>query len=543
MMGVAIRKESSLGVTEVNEKVNIMDFFQSQILPELHDTNHANRPVVKATSIKYVSTFRNQFAREHLAQLLPMLIHHLGSPVVVVHTFSAYTIERILFTKQVIADGKKSPKIGIEDIKPVLEPLFTGLFAIIDSQESENDYVMKCVMRSLAVLGEDVLPVTNIVIEKLTAALARVAKNPSNPQFNHFMFESIAVLIRSICSRDPSKTETFENLLFEPFTTILQLDVAEFTPYVFQVLAQLLEYRPAAAGLGPAYTNLFQPILSPLLWEHKGNVPALTRLLQAYIKKAADSLVEHLVPILGVFQKLMSVRSTETSAFDILSSCVRFFPQEHMESKLSTIFQILLIRLQASTKAPRYKRLVTNFFALFVGKFGPPVFAERMNAVQAGLGLTILEQVWLPRLKDDPPVQRAEAKLQTIALTKLLCEFPTLLSDAKGQQLWSASLAAAVMLLTSNPFMLNTEIDEDDEVELDVSYDSQFSLLKFAAKPAEDFFTEWADPLSTFAQSLHRLCSSQPGHFLPLIQQSLSVDPKLSSGLESMLQQAGLQLV
>jgi exportin-2 (importin alpha re-exporter) len=106
------------------------------------------------------------------------------------------------------------------------------------------------------------------------------------------------------------------------------MDIAEFTPYVFQVLAQLLEYRPAGSGLGEAYTQLFTPLLTPALWEKKGNIPALARLFQAYIVKAAPDLVGKLQPILGVFQKLLASKATETSAFEILNSAIVHFPQQ-----------------------------------------------------------------------------------------------------------------------------------------------------------------------------------------------------------------------
>ena len=44
--------------------------------------------------------------------------------------------------------------------------------------------------------------------------------------------------------------DAFEAMLFPPFQQVLQADIAEFTPYVFQVLAQLLECR---TGLSAAY--------------------------------------------------------------------------------------------------------------------------------------------------------------------------------------------------------------------------------------------------------------------------------------------------
>ncbi|GKY96134.1 hypothetical protein MPSEU_000573500 [Mayamaea pseudoterrestris] len=541
VMGVAIRKESASGVAELNNAVNIMEFFQTQIFPELQDMEHMRVPVVKATSIKFVSTFRNQFSREQHGLILPVLINHLGSPIVVVHTFAAYAIERILFTKEDV-DGRKQPKIGGPELQPALQPLFKGLFALIDkSDANENDYVMKCVMRALVTLGPDVAPVTQVVIEKLTAALARVAKNPHNPQFNHCLFESIAVLIRSMCSNNPSATGSFEQLLFDPFTTILRMDIGEFTPYVIQILAQLLEYRPVGSGLGQSYSSLFEPILTPVLWEQKGNLPALTRLMQAYIKKAPADLIQYINQILGVFQKLLSVRSTETYAFDVLTSAVFYLPAEHMEPKIPTVFQILLVRLQASTTAPRYKRLISNFFALYVAKHSPKVYMDRLDAIQVGLGVTLLEQVWLPRLQTDPPSQHLEAKAQVVALSKLLCDYPPLLADSKGQQIWMVGIAATIRILTSDLFKTRAQEGEEESEALEIEYDSKFSLLKYASKPAEDYIPEHIDPVRLFVHSLHRLVSPQPGQLAPQLKANL--EPQLFSGLETMFQNAGLQLV
>jgi exportin-2 (importin alpha re-exporter) len=542
MMGIAIRKESAQGVTEVNSAVNVVEFFQNNILPELQDTNHSNRPVVKATALKFVSTFRNQFSREHLIQLLPMSIQHLASPVIVVHTFAAYSIERVLVSK-VNTNGLMRPKIGAAELLPVMEPLFQGLFRIIDNEEwNENDYVMKCVMRSLSSAGESVIPVTEIVITKLTGALGRIAKNPRNPQFNHCLFESIAILIRSALSKDPNQGELFERLLFVPFTTILTMEIVEFTPYVFQLLAQLLEFRPAGSGLGMSYQNLFQPILTPDLWEQKGNVPALARLMQAYIKKAAPELTPHISPILGVWQKLIASKATEASAFDILSAIVVFFPPETLQTALSTIFQILLTRLQGSMQQVRFKRLVTNFFALYVGKFGSQAFIEPLNAKQAGLGFNILNQVWLPRLVSDPPTQRTEAKTQITGLTKFITETPALLADDTGRQIWGLALKGAVTVLASPSLKITPDLSLEDDMEVEITYDATFSRLHYAYKPIDEYFPEVADPSATFVQSLQRLCASKPP-IIGLIQQSLGGDPKLQLSFESMCAQAGVQLV
>ena len=107
---------------------------------------------------------------------------------------------------------------------------------------------MKFVMRILIVSKEDVLPATQTLLDKLTSYLARVDKRPHIPRYNHWLFESIAVLIKSVCRVEPNATLSFEGFLFPPFQIILQMDVSEFTPFVFQIFAQLLEYRTLDVG-------------------------------------------------------------------------------------------------------------------------------------------------------------------------------------------------------------------------------------------------------------------------------------------------------
>ena len=397
MMGIAVRRESSQGVSEVNQAVNVMDFFQTQILPELQDGNHSVRPVLKAAAIKFVTVFRNQFEKQNLVVIMPMLIAHLSSPVVVVHTFAAYAIERILVTREDPNVNTSRHKFGSTEVQQFLQPLFTGLFTIIDNEESnENEYVMKCVMRSLATAREDILPVAQIVTTRLTDTLVRVAKNPKNPQFNHYLFESISVLVRSVCLKDPNATSQFEPLLFIPFNAILQQDVAEFTPYVFQILAQLLELRAPGTGLGEAYTQLFPPLLTPSIWEKKGNVPALARLFQAYIDKAAVELAPKLNPILGVFQKLLASKATEISAFEILNSAISHFPPAVMEPAIPTLFQLLLVRLQSSRTTKllynpiilrnRWNQNIVCFCSLIIiiGMIGGTTIITIQNMIQRG---------------------------------------------------------------------------------------------------------------------------------------------------------------
>lgn len=547
MMGISIVRDSPLsGVTEVSKGVNLLDFFQNHVLPELRDGNHQSRPVVKATSLKFVSKFRNQFTTEQLVQLIPIVVTHLSSPVVVVHTFAAYTLERMFFTKEFPESLTVSkPKLQSAAIREFLDPIFAGLFSIVESAEhNENEYGMKCVMRALATAGQDVVPVTELVMNKLTAVLIRVAPNPRNPQFNHYLFESIAVLVKNVCLINPEATGAFEPLLFPPFNDILRLQVAEFTPYVFQILAQLLEFRPTNAGLGDAYTQLFHPILKPPLWEVRGNVPALARLLKAYISLASNELVSHLTPILGISQKLLASKITETSAFDILDSVVLYFARDAFIPFLKPLMQLLLQRLQAG-KTPRYIKLVTSFFALVVGKLGAETFLDCMNSMQPGLAIMILQQVWIPRMKADPPKVFIETKVQAIGLTRIICDTTALIADPKGHETWVSALVVLVNLFSSTTHFgrgSDKDYSPDDAKDIEIGYDSVYSRLVFATKKSEDPFSDISNPAELFVKSLHAMIMQRRDEVLALIQHTISIEPKLSSGLELLFQQSGLSL-
>jgi exportin-2 (importin alpha re-exporter) len=141
-----------------------------------------------------------------------------------------------------------------------------------------------------------------------------------------------------------------EEALYSPFAFILQQDIqgewppnalvpwsllhayshvflVEFVPYVFQLFAALLELNPSAS-LANIYKSLIPPILTPVLWESKGNIPALVRLLSSMIIRGAPDMVadNQVEPILGIFQKLISTRANETHAFDLVETVIANFP-------------------------------------------------------------------------------------------------------------------------------------------------------------------------------------------------------------------------
>jgi len=81
----------------------------------------------------------------------------------------------------------------------------------------------------------------------MTAKLLDVCRNPRFAGFNHSLFDAVAALINATATDSPTLT-LLEDKLFPCFDHVLQQDVQEFQPYVFQIFALLIirnqELRP-----------------------------------------------------------------------------------------------------------------------------------------------------------------------------------------------------------------------------------------------------------------------------------------------------------
>lgn len=209
----------------------------------------------------------------------------------------------------------------------------------------------------------------------------------------------------------------FEQTLFPAFQIVLEKDVQEFAPYVFQIFSQLIETRQAP--LPAVYVqSLFTPLLSPLLWERPGNVPALVRLLQAYLMRAGKEVVAggYIQSVLGVFQRLVSAKSTDHHGMKILETLVDNVPLESLGNFLPTIWGILLFRLQNSSTT-KYIKCFIGLCSLFVIRHGPLLLSDNLNKVQPGLFDMIVQQVWGPNIAKI--AGEKEIKLCCLASTKV----------------------------------------------------------------------------------------------------------------------------
>ncbi|KAF5181614.1 Exportin-2 [Thalictrum thalictroides] len=512
---VSLATKKAGGTSVSTDLINVDNFFSTVIVPELRSQDVNGFPMLKAGSLKFFTMFRNQIPKHVAIALMPDVVRFLTSESNVVHSYAASCIEKLLLVKDV--GGR--PRYTSSDISPFLLILMNNLLNALKFPDSEeNPYVMKCIMRVLGVAdvsGE----VAHECISCLTKILEEVCKNPKNPVFNHYLFEAVAGLVRRACEKDSSLIAVFEQNLFPILQKILRDDITEFWPYAFQLLAQLVEL--SKPPMHQTYMQVFELLLSPDLWKRSANVPALVRLLQAYLKKAPHELNQQqtLSQVLGIFNKLVSVSSTEEMGFYVLNTVVENLGYDVISSYVAHIWAALFTRLQSHPTGKFVKSLVI-FMSLFLIKHGPAALVESINAVQPGGDLfgTILDKFWVPHLK--AITGTIELKLVSVSSTRLICESPVLL-DPSAAARWGNMLDSIVTLLSRPEQERVNEEPEMPDIGDTVGYTATFVHLHNAGKKDEDPVKEIHDPKEFLVRSLAGLAHTTPGRYPAIIQRFL----------------------
>ena len=292
------------GTTQVNSLVNIGDFYSAHILPELQNSNIDIYPILKAECIKYLISFRNVLPATTVKGSIPHLALLLGSSSTVVHSYAGSAIDRCIL----VSETKNEALLQPEEIVTLAEQTFALCFQALEKSGSEqNEYVMKALMRLVEGLKGKIVNFAADLLTQFVNKIRLVAKNPTKPNYIHYLFESLTVLIKSVCGVcEFNAVSEFDNHLFPVFQDILREEVEGIIPYIFQVLAVMMEQQKGA--IPEPYFQLLPFILMPALWERQGYVGPSVRLLQAFIEKSPERIIqgEKLKPILGLFTEKLN---------------------------------------------------------------------------------------------------------------------------------------------------------------------------------------------------------------------------------------------
>ena len=189
---------ASQGVTSINDFANVIEFFQNHISRDLVSDTGVE-PILQVDAIKYLYIFRSQITAQQWRDAFPLVVKHLGSPNYVVYTYAAIALERTM----ALVDNSKQLVIERANIEVLAAQLLQHLFNLIEKDTSsaklqENEFLMRCVMRVLIIIKENVVPILAETLAHLVKITRISGENPSNPRFNYYLFEALGAFIRYI---------------------------------------------------------------------------------------------------------------------------------------------------------------------------------------------------------------------------------------------------------------------------------------------------------------------------------------------------------
>lgn len=521
------------GVKTVNPHVNVVEFFQNHIASDL--INDAGvEPISKVDAIKYLHNFRSQLTKDQWQAAFQPLIKNLASTDYVVYTYAAIAVERVLY----LTNDAGEHLFARADIEPFAKDLLDHLFNLIEKDKAptkmqENEYLMRCIMRVLIVINQGVQPIMDGVLDHLISIISVIKSNPSNPRFYYYLFEAIGALVRF---SDPSQEAKLQARLWEPFSYILNEDVSEFVPYVFQIFSALLEAAPASP-LPANFNTLLGPILAPTVWETRGNVPGCARFLAAMIPKAKQTIVDNkqLVQILGIFQRLLAIKKTEQNAFDILEAVAATFDGPTLDAYFPDILALVFTKLQSSP-SDSYKQRFVRFYHLVSARveagLGCDYFIGYAEKLQAGVFTPIYLNIILQTTGQFArPVDR---KVGVISYTKTLCDSQAFAH--KYQKGWGFTANNLLDLLKNPPKVAGgfgddiiTEADVDD-----IGFGVGFTALNTCKRGARDDFPEISNVQAWVSEFMKASNARHGGAILKFVQERMQ--PEAQAALAPYLQ-------
>jgi exportin-2 (importin alpha re-exporter) len=550
-MGLKVTSSMAMGgyagaaATELTDYVDLATFYSAHIQPEIstpaeQSGSDTERFLVKADALRFVATFRHHLPVEALAQLIPHVGQFLSADNVVLHTYAAHAIERILSLPPV--DSRTGQyRLTEELVAPYAPQLLEVLCGSrIGSDTRANEYTAKCLMQVLRSAPSACRAYTGDVMAVLANVLTVWAKNPSNPLYSHYLFEAIGHTL-SLASNDAQQCLAIEGALWSPLIFILAEDVIELMPYALQILALLLDQHPAGApstspsaplsatptappAIPQNFLDLYGPLTSTELFQHPGNIPAAVRLITSFVRKDPVQLNE-----LGftpqtlqlTADKLLLSRLNDHHGFEIIGAMIIHYPREILATYLPTVFRVLFDRLQSSS-TPKFARLLALFCASLLARHGATYFEDIMEGIQRGMTAMVLERIVLPVVAK--VTGYLERKTCAVGLSMAVQDSQALLSYGNGQ-LWATCVLQCLSLLH-----LDAELDEEtaassamvhvdhtgkvedlrNAVGDDAGTGSKYVPLQSAARPPEDPCDNVADPRALFKEAVKNVVEQRP---------------------------------
>jgi len=250
--------------------------------------------------------------------------------------------------------------------------------------------------------------------------------------------------------------------------------LAEYVPYVFQVLSQMLELH-SQTDFPTEYSSLLPFLLTPVVWQQKGSIPGLVKLLRAYLARDSAQMLAagQIANVLAIVQqRLIPSKMNDVWGFELLQAVVLYVKPNDLQQYWKAIFMTLLTRMQSS-KTDSYMYLFVKFIlftmAINVDGLSPDYMVQIVEGIQPRLWSQILTNFIIPQIPKMPHKDRKLAVVGTIRMltqSKLMVQQPIILS-------WPAIFTSLARLFGEPQYLTNKESDDQHAGLTEIDYEEQ----------------------------------------------------------------------
>ncbi|PIO60188.1 Cse1 protein, partial [Teladorsagia circumcincta] len=149
------------GATSTSQLINVADYYAGQVRGHL-SANIDDMPILKADALKFVVTFRNQLPAEVLVEVIQAADRLLTSRFTILHKYAAFAVDKLLLVKE---PNSTAPLLTarVVPVGSLLNNLVSGFDK--DPKAQNSPYLMKAVLRCVAILDTETLPQGNLDAE------------------------------------------------------------------------------------------------------------------------------------------------------------------------------------------------------------------------------------------------------------------------------------------------------------------------------------------------------------------------------------------
>ncbi|ORM40684.1 Exportin-2 [Babesia sp. Xinjiang] len=456
-----------------NEGFNLHTYFSEHLRVDLLREsqslqNTQDNILIVMAILKFVFTFKKHFPVTELTSLISPITSFLRHPNDAVRFLAAETLNRIA---PLVRENKDQLK----------QPMLQALECLLKLMQSEapNEFYVRCLMRIFQFLRQDVCESGFLMLSVIVERIKVASNNPVNPIYNHYLFECLAILLRThLEAGSLDAVSRIEQVLIPMIAIIIQQDMHPFVPYGLQILYILLR---ASQQPGPTYVQLFSHLVCIDNWKSStANAQGAVKLLVCYFERYTlfeQEIMGNMERILSIFHFCLTHRKLSMVSLDILNGVFRYLPVAFYSKFIGTIVTVLLTFLHNMKISNCVPRVITSIALLATSlhmQNYTPGFVDILEGIQSGITQSFLQVVYLPNARK---VLALESKRVLVVGTSIILGSPVVQRLSETFAMLADFLGELIQGQTLR--VVHTSVEPDDIME-DLDFDVSYVRLRSA---------------------------------------------------------------